>query len=293
MLFISFSHNSFSWGSKANRVIGGIAIHYLSPAVKERIEAIAGSTSENTLPFIANETSFMKNSEDTFAWQRCKGDIKTGNLVGLKCRRVDISWSETSKFHMAYNDIFNLYEDFINEKTGNVVSMTRDAVLILKNKHSNAEERYNALMWLVSSIADIHQPLNSGNSSDNNGKRIHVSWFGGNYTMHDIWENVLIDSEGLSYSEYASYIINIFDGGEYVEKIKNSCVFSWFDESVKIMNNIYREYDNLKENIDENLYLYNNLPIVRKRIFDAGVRLASTLNYIFEPNDSHGFCFVE
>ena len=83
--------------------------------------------------------------------------------------------------------------------------------------------------------------------------------------------NILLD---LSNSIYT--LQNNFDAADI--KLMNED--QWIDESQQIVNKVYSEVKN-KDNLGYN-YIYKNFDLVKLQLFKAGVRLASTLNEIFD-----------
>ena len=54
----------------------------------------------------------------------------------------------------------------------------------------------------------------------------------------------------------------------------------WIDESQQIVNKVYSQVSN-EDNLGYD-YIYNNFELVKLQLFTAGLRLASTLNEIFD-----------
>ena len=80
----------------------------------------------------------------------------------------------------------------------------------------------------------------------------------------------------MSYTELANHLQNNFDAAD----IKLMTEDEWIDESQKIVNKVYYEVQE-KENLGYD-YIYQNFDLVKLQLFTAGVRLASTLNDIFD-----------
>ena len=55
-------------------------------------------------------------------------------------------------------------------------------------------------------MGDIHQPLHAGKKKDLGGNLIRVKWFDERTNLHKVWDDGLIDSQKLSYTEYISFI---------------------------------------------------------------------------------------
>ena len=84
------------------------------------------------------------------------------------------------------------------------------------------------------------------------------------------------DSFQMSYTELAAHLQNNFDSLD----IKLMTEDEWIDESQQIVNKVYSEVSN-EDNLGYD-YIYNNFELVKLQLFTAGLRLASTLNEIFD-----------
>ena len=80
----------------------------------------------------------------------------------------------------------------------------------------------------------------------------------------------------MSYTELAAHLQNNFDSLD----IKLMTEDEWVDESQKIVNKVYSQVSN-EDNLGYD-YIYNNFELVKLQLFTAGLRLASTLNEIFD-----------
>ena len=80
----------------------------------------------------------------------------------------------------------------------------------------------------------------------------------------------------MSYTELAAHLQNNFDSLD----IKLMTEDEWIDESQQIVNKVYSQVSN-EDNLGYD-YIYNNFELVKLQLFTAGLRLASTLNEIFD-----------
>jgi hypothetical protein len=92
--------------------------------------------------------------------------------------------------------------------------------------------------------------------------------------LHSLWDSKLIDKEGLSQED----IVRTYDNATFAEikKWQADSPIEWLWESYQITTELYA---NAKpgQNIDE-AYYQRNIPVIRKRIDQAGIRLAGELN---------------
>ncbi|WP_350669642.1 S1/P1 nuclease, partial [Pseudoalteromonas sp. 43-MNA-CIBAN-0464] len=87
----------------------------------------------------------------------------------------------------------------------------------------------------------------------------------------------LVENENLSFTEYAQFINT--NNSELISEYLQSTPTSWLEESHNLALKIY---ESTEEQISYD-YIYNNTPIVKTRLQQAGIRLAGLLNTLFDP----------
>ncbi|XP_074587712.1 endonuclease 2-like [Curcuma longa] len=168
---------------------------------------------------------------------------------------------------------------------------------LLTYRSSADEPQYNlteALLFLSHFMGDIHQPLHVGFTSDRGGNTIDIRWFRRKSELHSVWDKEIIETAEDRFYE------NVVE--EFVDALKRNITGEWSDQVVKwekCSNNdvtcpdIYASesikaacnwaYKDVKNNtILEDDYFLSRLPIVNLRLAESAVRLAATLNRIFE-----------
>lgn len=164
-------------------------------------------------------------------------------------------------------------------------------------RNPTSETRYNlteALMFLSHFIGDVHQPLHCGFIGDLGGNRIKVTWYSKEINLHRVWDTAIIDSALDTF--YGSNI------SAFIEAIQNNVTENWSnyrtswgtcESNQTVCPNLYASesislackyaYKNATPgSVLEDEYFLSRLPIVEQRLAEGGVRLAATLNRIFE-----------
>jgi len=128
---------------------------------------------------------------------------------------------------------------------------------------------------LVHLVGDIHQPLHVGCCDDQGGNKVKVKWFGRDTNLHGTWDSNMIDDTKLSYTELASYLDE--PDQPTINAWQKNSVLDWAGESMGVRKQVYEFGDgNLSYK-----YSYKNLPLVKQRLLQAGIRLAGLLNDIY------------
>ena len=125
-----------------------------------------------------------------------------------------------------------------------------------------------------------HQPLHIGRAKDRGGNEIGVRWFDEFTNLHSVWDDKMIDSTKLSFTELAHFADTA--SKEDIKKWQHSTVLDWVRESIGHREQVYtppdfNEYGGYK-------YSYENLPLVKLRLNQGGVRLAGLLNEIYSDS---------
>ncbi|CAA6668799.1 unnamed protein product [Spirodela intermedia] len=158
----------------------------------------------------------------------------------------------------------------------------------------NSQHGYNlteALLFLSHFMGDIHQPLHVGFAGDEGGNTIIVRWFRRKTNLHHVWDTMIIESALKKFhgSDLSSMIQAIRTKwtrrpaiSSWVNCASNEtvCPDTHASESVGLAcRYAYRNVTPGATLGDE--YFLSRLPLVEKRLAQAGARLAATLNSIF------------
>ena len=236
----------FSWGKTGHRATGEIAELHLNDKTKIEIQKILKDPSLA----IASTWADEMRSNPSF------GKYSTWHYANMP---FDISYSNSKK-----------------SSKGDVVQAIKICKNKLKNPNSSIDEKAFYLRFLVHLIGDIHQPLHVGRAEDRGGNDIKVKWFGKDTNLHRVWDTHIIDDFQMSYTELATHLNSNFDHNS----IQTLSEDEWIDESQKLVNSVYSEVQN-GDNLGYD-YIYKNFDQVKFQLFKAGVRLAATLNNIYD-----------
>src|SRR5206468_9386502 len=92
---------------------------------------------------------------------------------------------------------------------------------------------------LIHMVEDVHQPMHVAHTEDKGGNDVKVQWNNNpNPTnLHSIWDSQIIESEQLSYTEYAA-AINFTTPAERAA-LQKAPISEWLYESSQLANKIY------------------------------------------------------
>lgn len=244
------SHESYAvWGKTGHRTIGEVAQQNLTPKTTEIVNTLLEGMS---LAFVS-----------TYA-----DEIRSDNRFGY-----------LAPWHYVNIDENIRYSEAPKNPNGDIVSAITYCIEMLKNSESSADDKAFHLKLLVHFIGDIHQPMHAGRKTDKGGNDISLKWFGTSTNLHRLWDSNLIDFYKMSYTELAASLPN--KTPKEKARLMATPLLDWVNESQDLAQDIYANTP-----ADSSLgytYHYANFDTVRRRLLEAGLRLAATLNAIFDP----------
>lgn len=248
-LLLSYSANIFAWGQTGHRITGQIAEEYLSESAKQQIKLIFPASS---LAEISTKADEERSNPDEF-WQKQAGP-----------------WHYVTVPHG------KTYQQVGAPEEGDAVTALKRFAKILKDDASSMEEKQLALHFTVHIIGDLHQPLHAGNGTDRGGNDRKVRFFWQDSNLHRVWDSGLIDSQQLSYTEWSDWLSQKITS-QQVQQWQQASVQQWITESTQLRDKLYPESDDISWH-----YQYQHLPTIKVRLQQAGVRMATYLNQLFE-----------
>jgi hypothetical protein len=158
---------------------------------------------------------------------------------------------------------------------GDVLEAMQRFEAVLRDPHADRQAKQEALKFLVHFVGDIHQPLHAGRRADHGGGDVEVMWFSEKTDLHWLWDHHIIESEKLSFSELAAFLDHPTQ--EEIRTWQSATYADWIRESKAERERVYRIGDG-KLGFQ---YAFDNLPLIKRRLLQAGVRMAGLLNSIF------------
>ncbi len=272
---------ALAWGPTGHRVVGEIAQRYLSDSALERVREILGRQGLAQVSTWSDEV------------------------------RSDPRWFCAAPFHYVTVPAGTHYPDseFADWDEGDALR----AVLYLSQRLSSPDvelsAKADALRFLVHILSDLHQPLHIGGGCDRGGNDLVVEWFGEERRLHAIWDEDIIASQDLSFTEYVSFL----DPGdrEAIRQYQQAGPADWIREAQQLQESVYRcsvrdrcpcfcgdcrngwswfggcrVMDGCRLQVNGAVrfgfnYRARNRPLVERQLVKAGARLAGLLNAIF------------
>jgi hypothetical protein len=167
---------------------------------------------------------------------------------------------------------------------GCVVDKINEFRLVVKDKSKSIEERRFALRFLVHCIEDLHQPCRVGDNSDKGGNLTQVRWFDRGSNMHRVWDSGIIDRVRQTEDDWLETLVAM-DAPEARAKAMAGSVEDWATESLLAARQAYQDPatgQRIKPGTKlGDAYEDANLPVVKRRLYQSGVRLAMVLSQVW------------
>jgi len=236
-----------TWGPTGHRTLSEIAEKHLSKKAFRKIQKILDGQS---LAFVSTYADEIKS---------------------------DKKYRKFSPWHYVNFPFNKTYQESKKSQYGDLAVGIETSVNIIKNPNSSKEEKAFYLKMLIHLIGDLHQPLHVGRAEDKGGNSIFVKWHGKKTNLHRVWDEDMIDSWGMSYTELARSAKEL--DKKQIKNIEKGSVADWINETQSLAVMVYQSAEK-----NENLrykYSYDHIGLVRSQLQKGGIRLAKILNDLF------------
>ncbi len=279
-----------AWAQSGHRVIGEIAERHLEPEVRARLSEFLDGDSLAEIGTWADDI------------------------------RSFAQWDCAQPFHYVTIEPGARYPDQ-GVPEGDAIEAVVYYADLVADRDAPPRTRRMALNFLVHFIGDLHQPLHAGRGCDRGGNQIKVEWFGETVSFHNVWDEKLIESENLSFTEFADFIDSASD--REIAAYQDSAPFDWAREAQQLLDAVYTcdvRSDRCPcfcGDCDDGLspfggcierqctliaagpvrmgygYKARNLPVLQSQLVKGGARLAGILSWIFADQPSPPAAFRE
>ena len=239
---------AYPWGATGHRMIGEMAETQLTKNAQKRINAILGNAS--------------------LAMVSCWGDDV----------RSDPAYDHTSTWHYTNLDSGLVRSDFdaaaLRLNSGQNVYMVVTLADYLKQTPNDTA----MLKMFIHLVQDMHCPMHQGRPDDRGGNAVRVTWFSASTNLHSLWDNALIDSQKLSYTEYANHLMRVYPLQKQKFDGKTSTILDW---AWKVYGRTQIAYATASETGKSYEYIYQYKHLWESSLTEAAEHLAALLNAIY------------
>ena len=248
-LFTLLPLTAAAWGATGHRTIGEMAERLLTDKAKKEVTAIFGNCSVAMMSI----------------W---------GDMV-----RSDSTYNYTNTWHYTNLDSElnrNAFDTLVvKQNNGECVYRVMELTAHLK-QHPNDT---NMLKMLVHIAQDMHCPMHMARAEDLGGNRIPIKWGERNINLHSLWDDVIVEFQKLSYTEYANHLQRVYPLRKIIFEGDKGTFLDWAWETYQTTEIVYAS-----QPYTEKPYNYNfkYVSLLEKRLATTAEHLAAILNYIYD-----------
>ena len=241
-----------SWGAAGHKTVASVAEKHLLPNVSRVVSVYLAGQEMADVSGWADEVRDQPEYRHTAAWHFL-------NLpLGLS------------------HDAFVQYVVGLGNE--NIYAAILKSEATLKDNSATVMARQEALKFLIHFVGDAHQPMHISRNEDKGGNTIQIRFDGKGTNLHSLWDNKLIGHEHLNDADLVAACDKATP--EEIKQWQGDSPMEWLWESYQVSSQLYKEVET-NTNIDE-AYYNKWIPVIHKRINQAGIRLAGELNRIFK-----------
>lgn len=257
LVSLQMSAPAWAWGRLGHRVIARFAEKNLNPKAKAAVAALLDEG---------------ESIADASTW----ADENRGRLPKTApWHYVDVPLDEPRYDRRFSADV---------AQKGCIVDKIHEFQATLKDPARSVEDRRFALRFLIHLVEDLHMPMHVGDSHDKGGNQTQVRFYDRGTNMHRLWDSDMIERAGDD-EDFWLADLALLDTPGNREAAMRGTVEDWATESLLAARAAYQVPETgMRIKPGQKLadaYQEVNLPIVRRRLYQAGVRLALVLNEAF------------
>ena len=262
----------YAWGFYAHGITGEIAMANVAPDTRRKVQRLLSDDAGLGTPECR-----IRNIREASTWADC-------------VRRTRWRWGHTAAWHYRSTPICEAYDPWANCRGGNCVTAQIERNhRILADESLPAPVRLQALAFMVHFAGDIHMPLHSGDKNDRGGNDRETSYgIVPGRNLHSIWDDPLAERAVTTgdrpiVRRYSAEERGDLGGGEPADwgreswQIARDFVYPNAFDSAPCEGDLPAKTALTQQDI------VDAVPVSRRRVQQAGIRIAQLLDSAFAP----------
>lgn len=245
--------SALGWSQKGHDVVAHIAERHLTPKTAAAVDSLLQGKS---MVYWAN---WLDNASHT----------------------PEYDYSRT--WHYKNIDANETYDNSYKNPKGDILTALQSQTSLLAEDKASFTDASLALKMIIHLMGDLHQPMHMGRFSDRGGNKHAVSFFDRETNLHSIWDSSLVETgHKWSYTEWAEQLDR---ASQPMQELLVQGDFSdWGRETYEIAKEVYADTpEGTSVSYD---YIAKWTPVIEQQLLKGGLRLASVLNRVFDPDNN-------
>ena len=261
IVLFAVARPTWAWGPRAHRVATLVAMERLTPAARAGVRELLHEG--DTLVNIAS-------------WADDQAHHEMPGTAGWHFVNVPIT--------AAHYD-----PKYCGDEGACVVEKIKHYRKILADRGTPKTERTRALLFLVHFVEDVHNPMHVGDNHDRGGNLTQVQYYSdpSATNLHRVWDSQILEDASKDDRKWVDSIEPLLTP-ENIAAWSKGNVDSWADESLQEAKKAYQNPPGSPSATPVTRgtrigreYSEHALPVIRRRLAQAGIRLANELNAAF------------
>jgi hypothetical protein len=200
------SGHALAWGPEGHQIVASIAENDLSAPVRAQVKQLLAGGADSLADIASWADQVRPSRPDTAAWHF-----------------ADIP---------ADADGYDPQRDCKRDSC--VVAQITLKAKVLSDKAQSPARRFEALIWVVHFVGDIHQPLHCINNDDRGGNDVKVKFNGHTVKLHQVWDSGIIDSADDDHGDFATRLFKAITPAERSQWLSTRDPADWADECFSV-----------------------------------------------------------
>lgn len=262
LLSSTFAAPAMAWGGQGHRLVADVAATRLTPEVDAEVKALLALEGHKAMSDVASWADELRERNPALGKRSA-----SWHYVNIADR------NQPAEENCQYQEPLHCHD------RNCVIAAIEDQGTRLADRSLPAEQRLEALKFVIHFVGDIHQPMHAGYGHDKGGNDFQIQFNGRGSNLHSLWDSGMLNTRQLS---DAGYLEKLLDMPASSDNLGTSQ--QWAENSCRlaIADGVYPA----KRRITQ-AYVDTHLPTAEAQLRDAGQQLGTLLNRLLAPAADH------
>ena len=258
LLATTLTPTALAWGAQGHRLVADVAQSRLDPQVLAQVQTLLTLEGHDAMSDVASWADELRERDPALGRRSAKW-----HYVNIADRQLP---AEENCQYQAHQHCHG---------RDCVVAAIEDQGKRLADTTLPAEQRLQALKFVVHFVGDIHQPMHAGYGHDKGGNDLQIQFNGRGSNLHALWDSGMLNTRSLDNPGYLSRLLGLptpdLTPGQPADWAQNSC-------RIAVSHGVYPT-----QRVINQAYVDHHLPLAENQLRLAGEHLGDLLNTLLAP----------